>query len=256
MITIKTQKEIEILREGGKRLAEILYSVADKARAGVTSAELNTFTEELVQKMGDVPAFLHYKPAGVKRAYPASLCVSVNDVIVHGISNKNPVTLKDGDIVSLDMGLIHEGLITDGAITIGIGNVDEKGKKLIEATETALNIGIKQARGGGHVGDIGFAIEKFAKEQGFSLAEHLSGHGVGYKVHEDPFVPNIGNQGEGPLLKPGMVIAIEPMLLEGSSKVKFEKDEYTVRTKDGKRAAHFEHTIVIKEGEPEILTKL
>lgn len=256
MITIKTQKEIVLLREGGKRLAEILYSAADRAKPGVTSAELNIFAEELVQKMGDIPAFLHYKPVGVKRAYPASLCVSVNDVIVHGIPNENPVTLKDGDIVSLDMGLIHEGLITDGAITIGIGRVDEPGKKLIESTEQALLVGITQARGGAHVGDIGYAIEKFATAQGFSLAEHLSGHGVGYKVHEDPFVPNIGNRGEGPLLKPGMVIAIEPMLLEGSSKVKFEKDEYTVRTKDGKRAAHFEHTIVITEGDPEILTKM
>lgn len=256
MITIKTDKEIAALREGGKRLAEILHVLADKAKAGVTSAELDALAFEIVQKNGDKPAFLNYKPAGVKTPYPATLCVSVNDVVVHGIPTAPVVTLKDGDIVTLDMGLIHEGLITDGAITIGIGTIDEAGVKLIQATEKALNVGIAAAKGGNYVGDIGYAIEQFATPLGFSLADYLSGHGVGYKVHEDPFVPNIGRKGEGPLLKPGMVIAIEPMLLEGTSRVKFEKDEYTVRTKDGKRAAHFEHTIAITAGDPEILTKL
>lgn len=256
MITIKTEKEIEILREGGKRLAEILYTVADRARPGVTSVELDAYAFELMKERGDSPAFLHYRPAGVRRGYPASLCVSINDVIVHGIPGEPVLTLKEGDIVTLDAGLVHGNLITDSAITIGIGMIDEAGKKLIEATERAMNIGIAAARGGNHVGDIGFAIEKFVTPLGFSLADHLSGHGVGYKVHEDPFVPNIGRKGEGPLLKPGMVIAIEPMLLEGTSRVKFEKDEYTVRTKDGKRAAHFEHTIAITEGEPEILTSM
>jgi len=256
VITIKSEKEIEFLREGGKRLAEILCIIKDKTVAGVSTRELDEIAFNLVKEKGDTPAFLNYKPKGVKRPYPATLCVSVNDVIVHGIPNEPELILKEGDIVTLDMGIIHENLITDSAVTVGIGNIDEKGKKLISATEESMYKGIAMARGGNHVGDIGFAIYSFVKPLGFSLADNLSGHGVGYKVHEDPFVPNIGRRGEGPILKPGMVLAIEPMLLEGISRVSFDKDEYTVRTKDGKRAAHFEHSIVITEGESEILTQM
>jgi len=256
VITIKTPKEIESLREGGKRLAFILQALKDKAKVGVTTLELDKLAYNLALDRGNKPAFLNYKPAGVRRPYPASLCVSVNDVVVHGIPGEPVIILKEGDIVTLDMGIVHDKLITDSAITVGIGKLDEAGKKLIESTEKAMNIGIAAAKGGNHVGDIGYAIEQFVTPLGFSLADHLSGHGVGYAVHEDPFVPNIGRKGEGPLLKPGMVIAIEPMLLEGTSKVKFDKDEYTVRTKDGKRAAHFEHSIVITEGESEILTQM
>ena len=204
----------------------------------------------------DKPAFLHYKPAGAERPYPASLCVSINDEIVHGIPNESEKILKEGDIVSLDMGLIHKGMIVDSAITVGVGEIDKKAKKLLQLTEESLYKGIKAAKGGNRVGDIGTAVAGHIKGSGLSVADELAGHGVGYKVHEDPFVPNIGVPGEGPLLRPGMVIAIEPMLNEGGSQIVFDEDGYTIRTKDGSRSAHFEHTILITEGEAEILTKV
>lgn len=256
MITLKTSEDIVKLREAGKRLAGILAVLKGAVAPGVSAAELDRIAEALVRDGGDKSAFLHYKPAGAKRPYPASLCVSINDEIVHGIPNESDKILKEGDIVSLDMGLIHQGLIVDSAITVGVGKIDDKAKKLLQATEEALYKGIKAAVGGGRVGDIGAAIENYAVPKGFSLADELAGHGVGYKVHEDPFVPNTGFPGEGPLLKPGMVLAIEPMLNEGGSEIVFDKkDGYTIRTKDGSRSAHFEHTVLITEGGAEILTK-
>jgi len=253
--TIKKPEEIELLREGGRRHAEILRKLAEKVAPGVTSQELDDMAQELIKEAGDTPAFLNYRPRGVKTPYPAALCVSVNDVVVHGIPNVNPVTLKEGDIVGLDLGVNHEGMITDAAITVKVGEISPEAEKLVAACKKALNLGIAAARGGMHIGDIGSAIEKVADEKGFFVADHLSGHGVGYKVHEDPFVPNFGNPGEGELLKPGMVLALEPIFNLGTHKVVFDKDEYTVHTKDGKISAHFEHTILITEKGAEILTE-
>jgi methionyl aminopeptidase len=255
MITIKTNEEIEILRECGKRLAVMLSTLAAKVAPGVTTAELDTLARELAKKGGDKPSFLDYKPYGAKRAYPAAICVSVNDEVVHGIPNESEKILKEGDIVSIDGGLIHKGMITDGAITVPVGKIDAQAEKLLQVTQEALMRGIAAANSGNTVGDIGYAIEQYVKPHGFGIVQELCGHGVGYKVHEDPFVPNYGKKGEGVKLRPGMVIAIEPMLNEGGREIKLDKDGYTYKTVDGKRSAHFEHTIVITENGPEIVTK-
>jgi methionyl aminopeptidase len=255
MITTKTSEDIATLKEGGKRHAHILSVISEMAKVGVSTNALNEKTIKLIREGGDVAAFLHYTPEGAKRPYPAALCVSVNEEIVHGIPNENPTTLKDGDVVSIDLGLTHLGLITDAAVTIGVGEVSVEDRKLIEGTKEALYAGIKQARGGGRMGDIGAAIESVAKRLSLNLAEGLAGHGVGYEVHEDPYVPNTGIAGRGEKLVPGMVIAIEPMLVQGKGDIVLEKDGYTFRTRDGKKAAHFEHTVLITESDPVILTQ-
>lgn len=255
MITIKTQEEIAILREGGKRLAFILSELEKMVAPGVSTKALDDRARELALEGGDQPSFLNYQPDGAKRPYPASLCVSINDEVVHGIPNEHPRDLKDGDIVSLDMGIVHKGLITDSAITVAVGKIDDEARQLLKITREALQKGIEAARGGARVGDIGHAIESYTAEYPFSHAEGLAGHGVGYKVHEDPYVPNTGKAGTGIVLKPGMVIAIEPMLNLGTGKIKLDQDGYTYRTRDGKRSAHFEHTIAITDGAPIILTK-
>lgn len=256
MITIKTKEEIEIMREGGKRLAHLLQEVGKSCKPGVSTAYLNELADKIAREGGDVSSYIGYKPHGANRAYPANICVSINDEIVHGIPNENPKILKEGDIVSLDMCLTHKGMITDSAITVGVGEISDESKKLLKVTEEALYAGISAAVGHKHTGDIGYAVERVAKANKFSIVEDLCGHGVGYKVHEDPFIPNYGERGKGDKLKPGMTIAIEPMLNVGSKEIVLEKDGYTFRTKDGKLSAHFEHTIVITSGEPEILTKI
>ena len=255
MIRTKTPSDIEKLRVGGRHHSEILNKLAKLVVPGLSSDTLDKKAEMLVREYGDTPAFLGYRPESAKRPYPATLCVSVNDVIVHGIPNENPIVFKDGDIVTLDLGLSHEGLITDAAVTVPIGEVDAESRKLIGSTKEALYKGIKVIKPGRHVGDIGSAIENYVKNTGFFLAEDLAGHGVGYEVHEDPYVPNTGNRGEGPELLAGMVIAIEPMLCVGSGKVVFNRDQYTVRTKDGGRSAHFEHTVLVTDNGYDILTQ-
>ena len=256
MITIKSDEEIEVLRECGKRLAFILQEVAKTVKPGVSTDELNDIANALAEERGDIPSTLNYKPKGAKRAYPASICVSINDEIVHGIPNENPRILKEGDIVSLDMCLTHAGLVTDSAITVPVGKIDLIAQKLISVTKEALYAGIKVAKGNKHTGDIGYAVERVAKANGFSIVEDLCGHGVGYSVHEDPYVPNYGERGRGDKLKMGMTIAIEPMLNEGKKEIFIDKDGYTFKTKDGSRSAHFEHTVLITSGEPEILTRI
>jgi methionyl aminopeptidase len=258
MIIIKTEEEIKILREGGKRLAAVLYKVKDKVKPGVSTKDLDTYAEKLIRDMGDEPAFLNYRPAGAKVPFPASLCVSVNDEVVHGIPNTNRI-LKEGDIVSLDLGLKHKGLFTDMAITVPVGEVSVGSKMLMEVTEKALQVGIDAAQAGNTVGDIGHAIESFVrsrKENKFGIVEVLSGHGVGKAIHEDPYIPNFGKKGTGIKLLPGMVVALEPMLNNGTKNVTIDEDGYTFRTADGKKSAHFEHTILITNGEAEVLTKI
>lgn len=255
MVTIKTSEEIEIMREGGRRHYFILHEVAKKAVAGVSTQHLEDYARELIKEGGDTPAFLNYKPRGAKRPYPAALNISINDEIVHGIPNEEPQIIKDGDIVSIDLGVTHGGLITDSAMTVTVGDVTEEERKMVIHCEEALMRGIKAARGGARVGDISYAIESFAKQFDYGIPEGLAGHGVGYKVHEDPFIPNEGRKGGGELLEPGMVIAIEPMLTLGSSRILLAKDGYTYKTSDGSKSAHFEHTIAITDGDPIILTR-
>ncbi len=255
MIKIKSEEEVAILKEGGKRHAYILSEVAKKVVGGVSTMYLDDYARKLIKEGGDSAAFLNYTPKGAKRPYPASLCVSVNNEIVHGIPNEDPLVLQEGDIVSLDLGLVHGGLITDSAITVAVGKISEENRKLLEHCKEALHLGIKEARAGNHIGDISNAIGNFARDLGYGLCDGLAGHGVGYSVHEDPFVPNEGRRGGGELLKKGMVIAIEPMMTLGTDKIILGKDGYTYKTADGSNAAHFEHTIAITDSEPLILTK-
>lgn len=258
MITTKTPEEIAILREGGRRLARIMKELTVAVRPGVSARSLNALAEELVTKGDDAPAFLNYQPAGARRPFPAALCVSVNNEVVHGIPNEKGKILKEGDIVSLDMGLRHKGLFTDMAVTVAVGEIDAVARKLLTVTEEALRCGIAAARAGKRVGEISRAVETSVKSAApeFGIVEQLAGHGVGYAVHEDPYVPNYGSKKSGPILKTGMVIAIEPMVNEGDKKVVLSEDGHTYRTADSKRSAHFEHTVVITDGDAEILTQL
>ena len=255
MIIIKTPKEIEILREGGKRLATVLYKVKDIVKPGISTKDLDDYAFKLIKEMGDEPAFLNYRPEGADTPYPASLCVSVNDEVVHGIPNKNKI-LKEGDIVSIDLGIKHRGLFTDMALTVPVGVVSNTTLKLLKITEESMYVGINAAFGGNKTGDIGYAIESFVRRHKYGIVEVLSGHGVGKYIHEDPYVPNFGKANTGAKLVPGMVIAIEPMLNNGTKNVVLDRDGWTFRTADGKKSAHFENTILITDGEPEILTKI
>ena len=253
-VIIKTKEQIEIIREGGKILAKILEKTAKKVKPGVSTYELDKYAYKLITDGGDESAFLNYKLDGAKRAYPASLCVSVNNEIVHGIPSKSRI-LKEGDIVSLDLGLKHKGLFTDHAMTVPVGKISKKDQQLLKDTKKALEIGIWAARGGNTVGDIGHAIESFVNRK-YGIVKELAGHGVGVKIHEDPYVPNYGKAGKGQKLISGMIIAIEPMLNIGKGDIVSLSDGYTVKTADGTRSVHFEHTILITEGDAEILTMI
>lgn len=251
-IIIKTKEQVEILREGGKRLAVILDKVSKKVAPGISTLELDLYAFELIKKGGDTPAFLNYKPEGHSHPFPASICISVNNEVVHGIPSKNKI-LKEGDIVSLDLGLTHKGLFTDHAVTVGVGNITKTSQTLLNKTKEALLAGIEQARVGNTVGDIGYSIEKISKGK-YGIVRELSGHGVGVKIHEDPYIPNFGKKGKGQKLVAGMVVAIEPMFNLGRASIVSDSDGYTIKTADGSKSAHFEHTVYIGEDGPEILT--
>jgi len=252
-VIIKTPKEIEIIREGGKRLAEILAKTAKMAKPGVSTYELDQYAFKLIKDGGDTPAFLNYRPEGAPKPFPASICISVNNEIVHGIPSKNKI-LKEGDIVSLDLGIEHKGYFTDHAITVPVGKISKKDEQLLADTKKALEIGIWAAHGGNTVGDIGNAIESFVHNR-YGIVRELAGHGVGVAIHEDPYIPNYGKAGKGHKLVPGMIIAIEPMLNIGRADIICASDGWMIKTADGSRSAHFEHTILITEGDAEILTK-
>jgi len=258
-IIIKTPEEIKIIREGCRNLAIVLHKVKEKVAPGVSTKDLDIYAEKIIREMGDIPAFLNYRPEGASTPFPATLCVSVNDEVVHGIPSKNRI-LKEGDIVSLDLGTKHKGLFTDMALTVPVGEVNEKNLKLMQTTEKALQVGIDAAQAGNTVGDIGYAIEKFVRSQEkgnkYGIVEVLAGHGVGKAIHEDPFIPNFGKKGTGAKLVPGMIVAIEPMLNLGTKNVTIDDDDWTFRTADRKNSAHFEHTILITENGPEILTQI
>lgn len=251
---ITNDTERENLIEAGKRLARVLEAVRAKVAPGVTAEELDDLAEPLIREGGDKPSFLGYKPEGARRAYPATLCVSINDEVVHGIPNESVKVLKEGDIVGLDLGLTHKGIIVDAAVTVPIGIVSEESRKLIRATSAALAAGIAKAVPGNRMGDISHAIQKEIEGAGFSVVKELGGHGVGDTVHDEPFIPNFGHVGTGPELVEGMVLALEPIASAGKAAVALAPDGYTYRTRDGSRSAHFEHTILLQKGGARIIT--
>ena len=250
-IKLKNEHDIELLRESGKRLSRVLQAVAAEVRPGVTTSYLNDFVYKMITDMGDKPAFLNYKPFGAKYPYPGSICISVNDEVVHGIGNDR--VLEEGDIVGLDGGVTHKGMISDSAITVPVGKVSKEDEDLMRVTKEALMAGIKAAKAGNYVNDISKAIEKAVPKK-YGVVKILSGHGVGYKVHEEPYVPNFDDGVKGPKLVPGLVLAIEPMVNLGTDEVYLADDGYTFITKDHKKSAHFEHSILITEQGLEILT--
>ena len=256
MIKLKTKEDIKILREGGKRHAKIMDTLVNMVRPGLVTSELNKMAGGLIAEEGDKASIFEYQPHGALRPYPANICVSINDEVVHGIPNENPQVLKEGDIVGIDFALTHRGLITDMAVTVPVGNISKELDDLLNITKSALMAGIKSAKGGNRVGDIGSAIELVGLSGGYGVVEELAGHGVGYHVHEEPFVPNYGEPKKGQVLKPGTVIAIEPMFNLGSKNVVLSDDGYTFKTEDGKPSAHFEHTVLVTKGNAEILTLL
>lgn len=247
------QKDINIFREAGRRLASVLRLVIAKIKPGVTELELDSYARCIIEEEGDVPAFLNYRPDGAVKPYPATLCISVNNQVVHGIPSD--YALQSGDIVAIDIGLIHNGMVSDMARTIAVGEVDEDARRLISVTENALMLGIKAARAGGRIGDIGAAVESFVEQEKFSIVSELGGHGIGHDLHEKPFVSNVGRAGSGAKLREGQALAIEPIVNEGEAGIQLSKDGYTVTTLDGKRSAHFEDTILVTVNGPEIITK-
>lgn len=253
MIRIKSEAEIAVLREGGRRLAAILDMLKRAARPGVSTASLDDLAFQKIKELGDEPALLNYQPKGAPWPYPATICSSINDEVVHGIPSADRV-LKDGDVVGLDCTLKHQNLFTDAAITVPVGTISPEAQMLLEVTEKALAAGIKAVRPGNTTGDIGYAISEVAKKHGVGIIQDLCGHGVGYAVHEDPYVPNYGKRGTGAKLKAGMVIAVEPMFALGNGAVDFMPDGYTAKTADGSLTAHFEKTVVVTAKGAEILT--
>lgn len=248
-VTIKSPREIELMREAGRILAKTHEELAKNLRPGMSTWDIDHMGEEIIRSYGCIPSFKNYN------GYPDSICVSVNDEVVHGIPHKEHF-LDEGDIVSLDAGVIYKGYHSDAARTYGIGQIDDDAKKLIEVTRQSFFEGIKFAKAGNHLNDISAAIQKYAESFGFGVVRDLVGHGIGSHLHEDPEIPNFARKrkGKGILLQPGMTLAIEPMITEGSYEVVWLDDDWTVMTEDGGWAAHYENTILITENEPEILS--
>lgn len=246
MIYLKTKEEIELLRENNLLVSRTLAEVGRCIKPGVTTRELNDIAEKIIRENGAVPAFLGYQ------GYPASACISVNEQVVHGIPSD--YVIKDGDIVSVDLGTIMKGFVGDSAYTFAVGTVSDEVRELLEVTKEALRRGAAQAKAGNRVGDISAAVQDYAESFGFGVVRELEGHGLGRKMHEEPGVPNYGARGRGPLLREGMVICIEPMITMGSRHIVFERDGWTVRTRDRKPAAHFEWAVAVGHGAPDILT--
>lgn len=247
-IILKSRDEIGIMRESGRILAETLQLLVDRLRPGLVEKELDEIARREFKRRRVVPTFLNYGDP----PYPATICVSINDEIVHGIPGDREI--MDGDVVSIDIGCTNDGFVADMAVTIGVGNVSPEAQRLIDVTRESLQRGIAAARGGARVGAIGAAIQGFVEGEGLSVVREYVGHGVGRQMHEDPQIPNYGAPDSGPILRPGMVIAIEPMVNVGGWQTKRDMDNWTVRTFDGSLSAHFEHTLAITDGEPEVLT--
>ena len=246
-VSIKSEREIELMRESGRILSIVHTELAKMIKPGISTLDIDKRCYEIIREFGCIPSFLNYQ------GYPASVCVSVNDEVVHGIPNKNRI-LKDGDIVSLDAGVIYKGYHSDAARTVAVGDVSTEWKRLMDVTKQSFFEGIKYAKPGYRIGDISGAIQDYAESFGYSLVRELVGHGVGRELHEDPQVPNFRTKRKGIRLEPGMTLAIEPMVNMGHYDVNWLDDGWTVVTADGSPSAHYENTILITDGEPELLT--
>jgi methionyl aminopeptidase len=247
-IIIKSDKEIAIMRQAGRTVAIVLEILKSQVRPGIKTEELDVIAASELEKLGAIPSFKGY------RGYPANLCVSVNDEIVHGIPGKR--IIQDGDIVSLDLGAIFDGFQGDAAITVGVGNISPQAKRLMETTEGALYAGINVAHAGVRLGDISAAIQDYVESRGYSVVREYTGHGIGRNMHEDPQIPNFGLRGQGTVLKKGMAFALEPMVNIGDWRTRVDDNHWTVLTIDGSLSAHFEHTIAITKDGFEVLTTL
>ena len=247
MIILRSRQEIQKLGASNRIVAKVLQELRELVKVGVTTLELDTYAERLMERMGATPAFKGY------RGFPKTLCTSINEQVVHGIPGNR--RLKEGDILSIDTGVLYDGYYGDAAMTVGVGSISEGAARLLRVTEEALYLGIEQAREGNHLSDISHAIQSHAEGAGFSVVREYVGHGIGAKLHEEPQVPNFGPPGRGPLLKAGMVLAIEPMINVGGSDVETLPDNWTVVTADRSLSAHFEHTIAITEDRAVILSK-
>jgi len=245
-ITIKSEREIAIMRQAGKIAATILEILIRQVRPGMKTKELDIIAGREVKRLGAIPSFKGY------RGFPASLCVSVNDEIVHGIPGEK--VLNEGDIVALDFGTISNGFQGDTAVTIGVGEISSEAKRLLETTEGALKAGIAAAHAEARLGDISVAIQNYAESRGYSVVREYTGHGIGREMHEEPQIPNFGQSGTGPVLRKGMTFALEPMVNIGDWRTRLDNSHWTVFTADGSLSAHFEHTIAITNGDPEVLT--
>ena len=249
MIVLKSAREIDIMRKACQISAEALKIAGEAVKEGVSTYEIDRIAYEYIKKQGAEPNFLNYN------GFPATACISVNDEIIHGIPSKNRI-LHRGDIVSIDLGAKIDGYNGDNAATFAVGEISDEAKRLCDTTEESLYKGIEKAVAGGRLGDIGYAIQSYCEDRGFSVVREYTGHGVGTHLHEDPSVPNYGTPGRGVRLLPGMTIAIEPMIALGKAAIKVMPDGWTVRTRDGSLAAHYEHTVVVTSNGPVILTKV
>lgn len=249
MITIKSTREIELMRTAGQILAETQKMLKSHIKPGITTAKLDKLAEEFILSKGATPSFKNYN------GFPGSICTSINEVVVHGIPSKKAV-LKNGDIITVDIGVNFQGYHADAAVTYPVGKVTDKVLELLKVTEEALYEGLKEAKPGNHLSNISHTIEQFIKPYGFGIVEEFTGHGIGTSLHEEPYVPNFGEPNEGPILKEGMTFCVEPMVNLGTKNVKILRDNWTTVTIDHKYSAHFEHTIVITKDGYEILTKL
>ena len=244
-MVLKTPGEIELMDQANRIVLTVLDEVGAIIAPGVTPRELDRLAERVIRGAGGVPAFLNY------RGYPATLCISVNDVIVHGIPNDVP--LKEGHIVGIDCGVLYKGYYGDAARTFAVGEVDDEAKRLLKVTEEALRLAVEQVRPGGRLSDIGHAVQRHAERNGFSVVREFSGHGIGTSLHEEPQVPNYGKPGKGPKLRPGLVLAIEPMVNAGKAGVRMDADGWTARTEDGSRSAHFEFSVAVTSSGARVL---
>ncbi len=247
MIPLKTKEDLEMMRKAGKILARIMQELQNFVSVGVSTIAINRLAEELVRRENSIPAFKGYK------GFPAATCTSVNEEIVHGIPDER--MLKEGDIISLDLGINYQGYFADAAVTLSVGGIDARTKKLVEVTKKALSLGINQTRIDNHLSNISYAIQNYVEKHGFSVVRQFVGHGIGKNLHEEPEIPNFGRPGQGSLLKEGMVLAIEPMVNMGTWEAEILDNGWTAVTKDRLPSAHFEHTVAVTESGPEILTE-
>ena len=252
-VTIKSARELKLMFEAGQIIAEAKATVIRAVEPGVETRELDVIAESTIRDLGAVPSFKGYKPGMASYAFPASICASINDEIVHGIPNERK--LNQGDILSVDVGAIYGGLHADSAFTVGVGEISEEAQRLIDATRKSLDEGIERVKAGGRIGDISNAIQKCGERMGYHVVRKYVGHGIGFNMHEEPQVPNYGRPGKGLLIRRGMALAIEPMLNIGTSKTKVLADDWTVATADGSLSAHFEDTVTVTEAGPMITTR-